>query len=135
VPVRRYKVAAFTLSSAVAGIAGSLLAVVVSFVAPFDYGLFFSIFVILAVILGGSGSLVGAILGAAFITLMRVALSRTSGLTDAICGTTLVLLLILLPGGFRQLAERFTRRSNHIASGETPEDLDELMEDRDARGS
>lgn len=113
VAVKRYKVAAFALSSAVAGIAGSLLAVVVAFVAPFDYGLFFSIFVILAVILGGSGSLAGAVLGAAFITLMPVALSRSAGLTDAIFGVTLLILLVVLPGGFRQLAARLTERRAH----------------------
>ena len=120
VAVKRYKVAAFALSSAVAGIAGSLLAVVVSFVAPFDYGLFFSIFVILAVILGGSGSMAGAILGAAFITLMPVALSRSAGLTDAIFGATLLIFLIALPGGFRHLAERFTQRQKQREdSGQT----------------
>lgn len=128
VPVKRYKVAAFALSSAVAGIAGSLLAVVVSFVAPFDYGLFFSIFVILAVILGGSGSLTGAVLGAIFITLMPIALSRTSGLTDAVFGATLLLLLVLLPGGFQQIASRFARREkpdpprSPPAAGEGSED-------------
>lgn len=122
VAVKRYKVAAFALSSMVAGLAGSLLAVVVSFVAPFDYGLFFSIFVILAVILGGAGSLAGSILGAAFITLMPVALSRTSGLTDAVFGATLLILLIVLPGGFRQLASRFTtRRADHLDPGDAPE--------------
>jgi branched-chain amino acid transport system permease protein len=114
VAVKSYKILSFAISSAVAGIAGSLLAVVVSFVAPFDYGLFFSVYVILAVILGGAGSLVGAVLGAAFISLMPVALSRTSGLTDAIFGLTLLLLLILLPGGFRQLADPDRRRRARV---------------------
>lgn len=108
VPVKTYKVAAFAVSSAIAGVAGSLLAVTVSFVAPFDYGLFFSIYVIVAVILGGSGSLAGALIGASFITLMPVALSRTSGLTDAIYGVALLLFLIILPGGVGHLIRRAT---------------------------
>lgn len=132
VAIRRYKVAAFALSSMVAGVAGSLLAVVVSFVAPFDYGLFFSIFVILAVILGGAGSLTGSILGAAFITLMPVALSRTSGLTDAVFGATLLILLVVVPGGFRQLTSRFTGRSDdRPASGDGPEPDDARREEAD----
>lgn len=105
VAAKRYKILAFAISSAIAGVSGSLLVVVVSFIAPADYGLFFSIYVILAVILGGSGSLVGAVLGAAFISLMPVALSRTSGLTDAIFGVTLILFLVVLPGGIRQLTQ------------------------------
>lgn len=111
VPVKAYKVAAFALSSAVAGLGGSLLAVVVRFVAPFDYDIFFSIFVIVAVIVGGAGSLVGALLGAAFVTLLPVALSRTSGLTDAILGGVLLVLLIAAPGGVRGIATRLHARA------------------------
>lgn len=117
VAVRQYTVLAFAISSAIAGVAGSLLAGAVSFVAPFDYGLFFSIYVILAVIVGGAGSLVGAILGASFITLMPVALSRTSGLTDAVFGAALLLLLVILPGGFRGLISRFSERRGHAPAG------------------
>lgn len=128
VAVKKYKILSFAISSAIAGISGSLLAVVVSFVAPFDYGLFFSVYVILAVILGGSGSIAGSILGAAFITLMPVALSRTSGLTDAIFGLTMLLFLILLPGGFRQVVrrlehERSKRPPPEPASPMTPEEV------------
>lgn len=110
VAVKRYTILSFAISSAIAGISGSLLAVVVSFVAPFDYGLFFSVYVILAVILGGSGSIAGSVLGAAFITLMPVALSRSSGLTDAIFGLTMILFLILVPGGFRQISHWLENR-------------------------
>jgi branched-chain amino acid transport system permease protein len=131
VAVKSYKVAAFAISSAVAGVAGSLLAASVSFVAPFDYGLFFSIYVIVAVILGGSGSLAGAVIGAAFITLMPVALSRTSGLTDAIYGIALLLFLIVLPGGFGHLIRKFSKeeKPSETASVENQETTTEGVSD------
>ncbi len=111
VSVKSNKVSAFVVSSAIAGLGGSLLTYIVTFVSPFDYDLFYSIFVILAVILGGSGSWAGAILGAAFISLVPVALSRSSGLTDALFGIALVLLLVVAPSGLRGFVEHRRKRA------------------------
>ena len=74
-PVQRYKLAAFVLAGALAGLAGSLIAQHTGFVSP-DLG-FWTVSgeVLIMVIIGGMGSLVGAALGAAVLVLLRHELS------------------------------------------------------------
>jgi branched-chain amino acid transport system permease protein len=67
----RYKVISFVLSSAGAGIAGGLLATMhdgLGLVQPDQFNFQFSFDAITMVILGGSGSVTGAVLGALFVT-------------------------------------------------------------------
>lgn len=111
VAVRRERVNAFIFSSMIAGVAGAVFSFVVTHVGPTQYGLFFSIFLLLAVALGGAGSILGAFLGAAFISLMPVALNRSAGMTDGIMGLTLILVIAFLPGGISGLVERLRARA------------------------
>ena len=104
VAVRRHKVAAFAISSAIAGFGGAVLGAVVTHVGPFDFGLQWSITLILAVIVGGSGSIAGAVLGAAFVVLIPAALSRTAGLSDLVFGVALVAVFFVAPGGIQAIA-------------------------------
>jgi len=64
----RYKVLAFVISSAFAGIAGALWAHYNSFLSTQDFQFFRSFEVIIMVVLGGMGSITGSILGAVVIT-------------------------------------------------------------------
>ena len=68
--VARTQVAAFVVSAACAGLAGGLLVVVTSLVAPGAFPLSLSVALLTGVILGGAGSLVGAIWGAAALVLV-----------------------------------------------------------------
>lgn len=111
VAVRRERVNAFIFSSMIAGVAGAVFSFVVTHVGPTQYGLFFSIFLLLAVALGGAGSILGAFLGAAFISLLPVALNRSAGMTDGIMGLTLILVIAFLPGGISGLVERLRARA------------------------
>ena len=65
-----YKLVAFALGSFYAGVAGGLLAYFNQFVNPEQFGLLLSVFFLSAVIVGGMGSTLGAILGAVFMTLL-----------------------------------------------------------------
>ncbi len=65
-----YKLAAFALGSFYAGVAGGLLAYFNRFVNPEQFGLLLSVFFLSAVIVGGMGSMLGAVLGAVFMTLL-----------------------------------------------------------------
>ena len=65
VPVRRRLVAAFTLSAAIAGIAGALLAQTTQFVGLDTLGFPRSAELLIMLVLGGTGRLYGAILGTA----------------------------------------------------------------------
>jgi len=120
VAVRRHKVAAFAISSAVAGFGGAVLGAVVTHVGPFDFGLQWSITLILAVIVGGSGSILGAVLGAAFVVLIPAALSRTAGLSDLVFGVALIGVFIVAPGGIQAIASNLSawRRARQIRQSE-----------------
>ena len=74
-PVQRYKLAAFVLAGAIAGLAGSLVAQHTGFISP-DLG-FWTVSgeVLIMVIIGGMGSLAGAAAGAAVLVLLRHTLS------------------------------------------------------------
>lgn len=65
-----YKLLAFAVGAAFAGVAGSLLAVFLRLVTPDQFVVSVSIFFLTAVLVGGRGSLLGSILGAAFMTLL-----------------------------------------------------------------
>jgi branched-chain amino acid transport system permease protein len=68
--VARYKVLAFVWSSALTSVAGALFAYQRAFVSVEAFGFFLAIEYIAMVIIGGLGSALGAVLGAAFVTLL-----------------------------------------------------------------
>lgn len=68
VNLARYKTMAFGISAAYAGIAGSLLAHYLRYVSPDHFTVMLSIEYVVMIIVGGPGSILGAVLGAVFIT-------------------------------------------------------------------
>ena len=74
IPLLKYKLMSFALSSFYAGIAGGLFAYFYRVVTPESFPLSMSIFYLAAVIVGGMGNLLGGVLGAAFMTLVPEAL-------------------------------------------------------------
>jgi branched-chain amino acid transport system permease protein len=63
----RARVLAFVVSAACAGVGGSLLAIVTGLVAPSSFTIVLSIFLLVAIVIGGLGSLLGAVLGSALL--------------------------------------------------------------------
>ena len=74
IPVARYKVLAFVCSSTVTSVAGALFAFQRGFVSVEAFGFLLTIEYIAMIIIGGLGSALGAVLGAAFVTLMPYAI-------------------------------------------------------------
>ena len=72
--VAGYKLLAFVISSAIAAVAGALFAYYRSFVSVEAFSLFLSIQYVAMVIVGGMGSLLGALLGAFFVTIFPYAI-------------------------------------------------------------
>ncbi|WP_230394098.1 branched-chain amino acid ABC transporter permease [Plantactinospora alkalitolerans] len=70
VNLARYKAIAFAVSSAYAGCAGALLYTVTGFFDPSSFSLLLSVQYIAMVLIGGAGTISGAIAGAFFITLL-----------------------------------------------------------------
>lgn len=126
VDVRRYKAAAFTVSSAYAGLAGVLLAVAFGRIVPDSFGFLLSIDFLAMIILGGLGSLGGALAGALFVTALPLVLNHYSdalpflaqpgeagvGAAEAarlLYGTAVIAVLLFSPGGLAQLLRRISR--------------------------
>ena len=66
----RARVSAFIVSAAAAGAAGAVLAIAVRLAAPSGFTLTLSLTLLTAVVLGGLGSLAGALVGAALLTFL-----------------------------------------------------------------
>lgn len=110
IAVGRVKVTAFALSAGVTGLAGALLAHHTKYLTPDAFTLILSMELVLMVVIGGLGSLRGAILGAILISLLPTLISRIKpllpdhiakqfGLETFIFGLILALFVLFEPGG------------------------------------
>lgn len=109
VPIARTKVLAFICSAFLAGLAGALYAFLAGFVAPEDFGIDQTLLFFAMVVLGGMGSIAGAIGGTAIVDALRVAASTVSGLSLAILGGVIVLIVLFFPSGLKGLLRLRTR--------------------------
>ena len=108
-PVYWYKLASFTLAGALAGLAGYLSALQFGFINPELLSWHQSGNVLLMLILGGIGSLYGAVVGAfAFVALTEIFQALTKH-WQLLLGGAIILLVIFLPGGLASVAGRFRR--------------------------
>jgi branched-chain amino acid transport system permease protein len=108
-PVYRYKLASFTLAGMLAGLAGYLSALQFGFVNPELLSWHQSGSVLLMLILGGVGSLYGAIVGAfAFVALTELFQAMTRH-WQLLLGVAIIALVIFLPGGLASIAGRLRR--------------------------
>jgi branched-chain amino acid transport system permease protein len=98
-PVRRYKLLAFVLAGTLAGLAGSLYAQFSGSITPDAFFWTTSGEALLMVIIGGTGTLGGAMLGAAVFILLQSLVSTYTERWMLILGATFVLFVLLAPGG------------------------------------
>jgi branched-chain amino acid transport system permease protein len=75
----RYKVGAFAWSSAYAALAGALYGLLQQYVSPSDFTLFLAITYVAMIIIGGLGTIFGAIVGALFVWGGRSLIEQNSG--------------------------------------------------------
>jgi branched-chain amino acid transport system permease protein len=111
VDVARTKVIVFTLTSALAGVAGMVYAFVDNTVNPPIFGLENAFLLLFMVIVGGAGRHAGAIVGAALLYLLPFFLSPLIGHHHVLVFGVLVLAAMLLqPTGLIGLYDRLVRR-------------------------
>jgi len=79
VGLARTKVGAFVLSSFLTGVAGALLASYLRYVIPDYWDLFLSISYVAMIIIGGIGTILGSLLGAAFVVTLPRIIETLSG--------------------------------------------------------
>jgi len=104
--VTKFKVWTFVVSSGFIGIAGFLYATYVSYIDPTSFNLDEAIFILTAVLIGGSGNIKGPVLGAVFVVVLPELL-RFVGLPDSIAanlrqiifGLILIILMRVRPWG------------------------------------
>jgi branched-chain amino acid transport system permease protein len=106
----KYKVKVFVLSAIYASLAGSLYAHYLTFISPATYDFYYSIQVVTMVIVGGMGSLWGALFGAALLTAISEALHVAKQYHVIAYGIFLSLVLIFLPNGIWGSLEKVYRR-------------------------
>ena len=105
IDVPLYKTLAFGISAGITGVAGALGAIAVAFVAPDSYTIQLAIALFLGMVIGGVGWLPGSLAGAAFIVFVpNIAESISKGLSGAIFGIILIVIIFLVPHGARQVA-------------------------------
>jgi branched-chain amino acid transport system permease protein len=138
VDVRRGKATAFVLSSMFAGGAGVLSALALERVVPDYFGLLLSIEFLAMIVIGGLGSVGGAVAGTAFVTLLPVVLARYSsalplvaepgsgGIDAAVLarfcyGAAVILVILVQPDGLAGLGRRLRSRLRPAAGRTTPQ--------------
>jgi branched-chain amino acid transport system permease protein len=115
-PVFRYQLSSFVLSGALAGVAGYLAAVQYGFVNPEILSWHQSGAVLMMVILGGMGTLHGAVIGAFAFVLLQEVLSNQAWFGASAkhwqlaMGLFIMLVALYLPQGLAGLAHKFGRK-------------------------
>jgi len=119
IPIFRYKLLSFAISSFYAGFAGALFAFYVMSITPEPFNLWLSIYFIAIIIIGGLGKITGSVFGTIFIVLLEEVLSHATqflmnvgtggmGITIAplrefVFGLAIVLFIIFEPKGLAEV--------------------------------
>jgi branched-chain amino acid transport system permease protein len=159
VNVQAYKARIFMVSSMYAGLSGVLYALSIGSIAPESFGLFVSIQYLAMIVLGGLGSVGGAVLGAAFVTALPLVFQRYADAVPFVTGAgggglaageaarylyglVIVLVVLFAPEGLAGLARRLRpRRAGPTtappgpAPGETDSSPGTAPSDRPEQGS
>ena len=124
----RYKLLAFVLSAALAGLAGGLYAFLNRYISPDSFGLNYSMILIASMIIGGAGTLGGALIGAGLLVLLPELTQAFADYHLLVFGAILVLVLRFLPRGAwgslrRHLADRQAGRAAAASPAPDPRAL------------
>jgi branched-chain amino acid transport system ATP-binding protein len=110
------KTVAFSLSAALAGMAGGLFAPMSGFVTPQAFGFLQSILFVLAVMIGGAGSVIGPLLGAVIVGVLPEALSSLEEYRLLFFGVLLLVVLWVAPMGLAGVLGKLWRRFVPLAA-------------------
>jgi branched-chain amino acid transport system permease protein len=95
----RFKLYAFAIGGALAGLAGVLYAHFMRFITPYDFGFMPSIFVLVMLVFGGLGTIRGAVFGACLLTALPELIRFVQDYRSMVYGIVLVLLMLYEPRG------------------------------------
>lgn len=113
VPTTKIKLAAFLVAGAIAGVAGALHVTILHGLNQGTYSPEMSLDVFSTAVIGGLGSITGAIIGVLFFQYLS-SITALGDIRPLISGAGLLVVLLVFPGGFAQLAasvrDRYLRR-------------------------
>ena len=147
VDTRRYTLMAFALGAGLGGVSGVLYAPLVQYIDPTPFSLILSLNLVLMVVVGGSGTFFGPLLGAVIAVLLPEWLQAADtmyfalGLLEPVArmlvppeflkaiakhylvayAVFVMVLMVFFPGGLLRVAERFARRRAPVAPGHAPQ--------------
>ena len=110
VNIAQYKTIAFAISALYTGLAGALSAFMVGFLDPQEFSFFLSIQFITIIILGGLASLLGSVLGAAFLIILPELLAGLDVWQALVYGLIMVVTIIFMPFGLSGAIRRYAFR-------------------------
>lgn len=124
-----FKTTTFGISALYTGIAGSLSAIVVQFVAPDSFSVFVSIGFLVGIVVGGLSSVSGAIFGAVFIEFIpNIAGQISKSAPWAIYGVFLILFVFFMPAGIAGALEKANSRLKARKEAQKRADLGKEIE-------
>ena len=142
VPVVKMKVLAFAIGASTSGVAGWVFAGYATFISPNNFPLLYSILILCAVVIGGLGSISGAVLGAVLVQgLPEVVREASGGRTIfgfdpetgriAVFGLLLIIVMIFRPSGLLEPRRRRSELSEASAAEEvTTHELDQTNKEQ-----
>ena len=119
--VARYKVQSFAIGTFMAGLGGGMYAHFLGYINPSDFGFLKSVDILSMIVLGGLGSIPGAVIGASVLTSAPEFLRFMSQYRMLVYGALLVFLMVFRPNGlfggvnFTSLLLRAVGRNKPVA--------------------
>ena len=111
IDIAMLKTYTFAVSAMITGIAGSLGAVAVQFVAPDAFGAPLSLTFFVGFVVGGGASIVGPIFGAIFVEFIpNIADQISKAAPGAVYGVLLIALMFVAPGGCASIVRKLAAR-------------------------
>jgi len=108
--VNKIKIISFVLSAALGGAAGSLYAHYAGYISPDLFNFNTSTLIISMLIIGGSGSVAGSVVGAMLLIILPEALRFMNNYYMVIYGLGTVLIVVFVPGGLAGLTSRIMNK-------------------------
>ena len=101
-----YKVLAFTVGGFFAGLIGAFYAQYISTLDPTAFSFLFTIYILIYMIVGGAGSFLGPIIGAAFLTLVPEVARPLKSYMPLLFAAILMVIIFFMPEGLVGLPKR-----------------------------
>ncbi|KYG63873.1 hypothetical protein AZI86_13725 [Bdellovibrio bacteriovorus] len=114
----RYKIIAFVLSAAIAGLAGALFTHLDSYIAPNTFTMDFSVLVLMALIFGGVRSTLGNFIGMSLVVILPDLFTWFKDYRLMVFGILLLLTLFFLPDGLAGVIRKWWEKYSFSARDE-----------------